>query len=72
MFSNKNTWSVKLDSRCKPAIERIRHEFAGISTHAEAVAVAIAFTYQAVTDGGIRHLPIPDDVLPANEDLLDD
>lgn len=67
MSSSTNTWSVKLDSRCKPAIERIRHEFGGISTHAEAVAAAIAYTYRAVVIGGIQHLPKPDEVLPANE-----
>lgn len=65
-------WSTKLDPRCKLAINQIRLEFPGISTHSEAVAVAVAFTYEAVTLQGIQSLPVPDLVLPANEDVFDD
>lgn len=61
-------WSVKLDPRCKLAIEGIRRAFPDIPTHSEAVAVAVAFTYQAVCQQGLHSLPAPGSVLPANED----
>lgn len=72
MSTSSNSWSVKLDPRCKSAIEDIRQAFPDIPTHAEAVAVAVAFTYQAVCQQGLQSLPTPDGVLPANEDHFDE
>lgn len=66
------TWSVKLNPLCKCAIQRIRQEFPDISTHSEAVAVAVAFTYEAVVRQGIQRLPVLDMVLPADEGVFDD
>jgi hypothetical protein len=66
------SWSTKLDPRCKLAIDRIRQEFPSISTHSEAVAVAVALTYEAVIHKGVQTLPVPDQILPTNEEAFDD
>ena len=71
-LDSRKAWSVKLDPRCKSAIEDIRQAFPDIPTHAEAVAVAVAFTYQAVCRQGLQSLPAPELVLPANEDRYDE
>jgi len=68
----RKAWSVKLDPRCKSAIEDIRQAFPDIPTHSEALAVAVAFTYQAVCHEGLKRLPTPDMVLPANEEHFDE